>query len=126
MCKLTIHGNHIDVTESIREAAEEKLKKITKISSESKAIAGTSATMTFKQEGVGFEVHLVYRIKNKDVVAKKSHEDLYTAMSKAFDTVLRQVRKAKPEQRAKTKTPLIEAEVDSEYLDDEDDFEQID
>ena len=36
-------------------------------------------------------------------MAKKSHEDLYVALKKVFETVLRQVRKSKVENKGNAK-----------------------
>jgi len=106
MCNLTIHGTQIDVTQSIREAAQDRLEKLKAIN------LGTGATLTFKKEGVHFAVHLIYHITNKEVVAKKSHGDLYVAINKAFDSVLRQLRKEKPTRKSRSKVPLHETQME--------------
>jgi len=106
MCDLTIQGHHIEVTGSIRDAANEKMQKLKLLNT------GTRAALTFKQEGLQFEVHLVYHVKDKEIVAKKTHADLYVAMNQAFDTVHRQLRKAKPNHKVKKRVlaPDTEAE----------------
>jgi ribosomal subunit interface protein len=117
MCNLTIHGHNIDVTEAIELSVKDKLNKLKSIN------LGTRATLTFKQEGVKFEAHLVYHIKDKDIVAKKTHEDLYVAIGLVFDTVRRQLRKAKINHKSK-QSALKRKQAAIEPLSADDDSEQ--
>tara|TARA_R110001583_G_scaffold17575_4_gene70917 strand:- start:15629 stop:15952 length:324 start_codon:yes stop_codon:yes gene_type:complete len=94
MCNINVQGHHIEVTKSIQTAVNQKFSKLKGIS------PATSAALNFKQEGKIFEVHLIYHTKQSEIVVKKKNDDLYTAISQAFDVAIRKVKALKPNHRA--------------------------
>lgn len=99
--KVTISGKQLEMTEAIKEYAENKIVKITKYLENIKETHITLTTETKKSEGKIFKAGATIYLPGKDIRVEEENEDLYAAIDKLVDNAERQVRKFKEKMQLK-------------------------
>lgn len=87
---LTITGRHIEVTDAIRNSAEERFKRL------NDRFDVISQKLTFEKVRHEFHVHAEYETDHGVMVANTEHADLYKGIHDVTDKLERQLKKAKP------------------------------
>lgn len=83
-----ISGRHVDITPAIREYAEQKTARLPRYFDRIQSIS----VIIGKPDPQHFEVEVVADIEHaKDIVTKRTGEDLYAAIDKAVDKTERQL-----------------------------------
>lgn len=90
--KLTVRGNKLEVTDSIRNYVEEKLGKLDKYFEESDEI---NANVLFRIQGKNQIVEVTVPIKKYILRAEEANEDLYASIDLVVEKLERQIRKNK-------------------------------
>lgn len=90
--KLTVRGNKLEVTDSIRNYVEEKLGKLDKYFEEADEI---NANVLFRIQGKNQIVEVTVPIKKYILRAEESNEDLYASIDLVVEKLERQIRKNK-------------------------------
>ncbi len=90
--KLTVRGNKLEVTDSIRNYVEEKLGKLDKYFEESDEI---NANVLFRIQGKNQIVEVTVPIKKYILRAEEANEDLYASIDLVAEKLERQIRKNK-------------------------------
>ncbi len=90
--KLTVRGNKLEVTDSIRNYVEEKLGKLDKYFEESDEI---NANVLFRIQGKNQIVEVTIPIKKYILRAEEANEDLYASIDLVAEKLERQIRKNK-------------------------------
>lgn len=102
--KLTVRGNKLEVTDSIRNYVEEKLGKLDKYFEESDEI---NANVLFRIQGKNQIVEVTVPIKKYILRAEEANEDLYASIDLVVEKLERQIRKNKEKINKKVNTTLI-------------------
>ena len=107
--KLTVRGNKLEVTDSIRNYVEEKLGKLDKYFEESDEI---NANVLFRIQGKNQIVEVTVPIKKYILRAEEANEDLYASIDLVVEKLERQIRKNKTriKERKVKDIPLINFE----------------
>jgi putative sigma-54 modulation protein len=83
-----ISGRHMEITPAIREYAEQKTSRLPRFFNRIQSIQ----VVIDKHDPNHFEVEIVADIEHaKDIVTKRTSEDLYAAIDKAVDKTERQL-----------------------------------
>ena len=90
--KLTVRGNKLEVTDSIRNYVEEKLGKLDKYFEEADEI---NANVLFRIQGKNQIVEVTVPIKKYILRAEEANEDLYASIDLVVEKLERQRRKNK-------------------------------
>ena len=90
--KLTVRGNKLEVTDSIRNYVEEKLGKLDKYFEETDEI---NANVLFRIQGKNQIVEVTVPIKKYILRAEEANEDLYASIDLVVEKLERQIRKNK-------------------------------
>ena len=90
--KLTVRGNKLEVTDSIRNYVEEKLGKLHKYFEEADEI---NANVLFRIQGKNQIVEVTVPIKKYILRAEEANEDLYASIDLVVEKLERQIRKNK-------------------------------
>ena len=90
--KLTVRGNKLEVTDSIRNYVEEKLGKLDKYFEEADEI---NANVLFRIQGKNQSVEVTVPIKKYILRAEEANEDLYASIDLVVEKLERQIRKNK-------------------------------
>ena len=90
--KLTVRGNKLEVTDSIRNYVEEKLGKLDKYIEEADEI---NANVLFRIQGKNQIVEVTVPIKKYILRAEEANEDLYASIDLVVEKLERQIRKNK-------------------------------
>lgn len=87
---LTITGRHIDVTDAIRNSANDRFKRL------NERFDVISQKLTFEKVRHEFHVHAEYETDHGVMVANVENTDLYKGIHDVTDKLERQLKKAKP------------------------------
>jgi ribosomal subunit interface protein len=87
---LTITGRHIDVTDAIRNSANERFERL------NERFDVISQKLTFEKIKNEFHVHAEYETNHGVMVANATNLDLYKGIHDVTDKLERQLKKAKP------------------------------
>lgn len=90
--EIKIRGEKKEITNAMKEYAEEKLTKLTKYIKDSDEL---SANILFKVRGPKQKIEVTIPIKNIVLRVEETGEDFYSAMDTAVDKLERQIRKNK-------------------------------
>ena len=104
--KLTVRGNKLEVTDSIRNYVEEKLGKLDKYFEEADEI---NANVLFRIQGKNQIVEVTVPIKKYILRAEEANEDLYASIDKDIDILEGQIRKMKTKKDKQNMTDSIRA-----------------
>ncbi|MBL7170932.1 MAG: ribosome-associated translation inhibitor RaiA [Candidatus Omnitrophica bacterium] len=85
---LTISGRKIEVTQSLRQHAEDKIKKALKYSD--KII---DAHVVMSMEKYIHTVEITFNLEGKTIFAKESSGDMYTSVDLAINKIIKQLRR---------------------------------
>lgn len=89
--KVTITGRHFELSDGIREYANEKIEKLERILD-----SITEVEVLLKGEDRSFHCEFIIHVANKpNVVIDVAHDSMYAAIDLAIDKAQRQVRKHK-------------------------------
>lgn len=102
--KLTVRGNKLEVTDSIRNYVEEKLGKLDKYFEEADEI---NANVLFRIQGKNQIVEVTVPIKKYILRAEEANEDLYASIDLVVEKLERQIRKNKTRLKAKYKKEVL-------------------
>ena len=97
--RIDVVGKHIEVTPAIREYAEKKAEKLTKVFDGTQSIQFLVESPQGKKSEFHVEI-VVDVVKHDDFIAKAVGTDLYAAMDDAADKALRQIRDYKDKLRS--------------------------
>lgn len=114
--KINIHGNKLDVTESIRKYVLEKLGKLDKYFENPDEI---TATVALKVRGKEQIVEITIPIKKAILRCEETNDDLYASIDFAVDKLERQIRKNKTKMKKQKEKYLEITEFDIEQDEDE-------
>lgn len=114
--KINIHGNKLDVTESIRKYVLEKLGKLDKYFGNPDEI---TATVALKVRGKEQIVEITIPIKKAILRCEETNDDLYASIDFAVDKLERQIRKNKTKMKKQKEKYLEITEFDIEQDEDE-------
>ncbi len=92
MMKISIHGDHVKITESIKEYVEEKLSKLGKYFNDSNDI---DVIVKVRLRGVLQIIEVTVPTKLFTIRAEESHEDLYAAIDLVQKKLETQIKKNK-------------------------------
>ncbi len=93
---ITITGKHIEITEAIRERAEEKVSKLPKFYNNLNQIE----VVIDGSEGINPKVEIIARAEHSKVfVGTDTGDDLYSSIDLAVHKIESQLRKAKSRER---------------------------
>ena len=119
--KLTVRGNKLEVTDSIRNYVEEKLGKLDKYFEEADEI---NANVLFRIQGKNQIVEVTVPIKKYILRAEEANEDLYASIDLVVEKLERQIRKNKTRMH-KISKETIETFIDFEITEEEKKEEKI-
>lgn len=96
--RIDVVGKHLTVTDAIRQYAEQKAEKLTKV------FDGTQQIRIYleetKDKAGDFKVEVVVDVvKHKDFIANSLNTDLYACIDQSVDKALRQLRDYKEKLR---------------------------
>ena len=116
----TITGKHIEITDAIREHAQEKIEKLPRYFNSISQIE----VLVEGNEGGKQCVEIIVHAEHYDLmVAKEIGDDVYACIDLAIHKLERQLRKAKEKQRSHKHAPvdieLIQSQSSSEELESE-------
>lgn len=92
MMKISIHGDHVKITESIKEYVEEKLSKLGKYFNDSNDV---DVIVKVRLRGVLQIIEVTVPTKLFTIRAEESHEDLYAAIDLVQKKLETQIKKNK-------------------------------
>lgn len=92
MLKISIHGDHVKITESIKEYVEEKLSKLGKYFNDSNDV---DVIVKVRLRGVLQIIEVTVPTKLFTIRAEESHEDLYAAIDLVQKKLETQIKKNK-------------------------------
>lgn len=115
--KISIHGDHVKITESIKEYVEEKLNKLGKYFDESTEI---DVIVKIKVRGDEQIIEVTVPTKLFTLRAEESHKDLYAAIDLVQKKLENQIRKNKSKiaNRYKDKKGFVMAEIEDEEVEE--------
>ncbi len=90
--KINIHGRKIEVTDSIKNYIEEKLKRLDKYFENPEEISATAVVKVRSNDQI---IEVTIPSKRFTLRAEESHNDLYAAIDLVVDKIERQIRKNK-------------------------------
>lgn len=90
--KCEIHGRKFDVTESIADYVESKMKKVEKYFNNPEEIG---AKVVIRQSGINYVVEVTIPAPKLLLRAEESNKDVYAAIDLVVDKIERQIRKNK-------------------------------
>lgn len=111
--KINIRGENIEVTEAIRNYAEEKVKKIEKFLNDADTREANIVIKVYNKIQI---VEITVPLKNIILRAEVGEEDIYAAIDVAVDKLERQVRKNKTKIAALSKKKKLAEELRYEYF----------
>lgn len=111
--KINIRGENIEVTEAIRNYAEEKVKKIEKFLNDADTREANIVIKVYNNIQI---VEITVPLKNIILRAEVGEEDIYAAIDVAVDKLERQVRKNKTKIAALSKKKKLAEELRYEYF----------
>ncbi|WP_156285993.1 ribosome hibernation-promoting factor, HPF/YfiA family [Oceanivirga salmonicida] len=91
--KFIISGKHLDLTEAIKNYAEEKLSKVEKYTEDINKIDVQIEVEKTKTEGTLHKASATLYILGKTIRIEEIDKDMYTAIDLLADKLTRQVRK---------------------------------
>lgn len=89
---LNIHGDKLEVTDSIKNYIEEKLKRLDKYFENPKDL---KANIVVRTRGINQIIEVTIPIKKAILRAEETNKDLYAAIDKVTDKLERSIRKNK-------------------------------
>jgi len=116
--KFTVRGEKLDVTDSIREYAIDKISKMEKYFDNPDEV---QVKVLFSIRGREQKVEVTIVCKNYDLRAEVSHSDMYAAIDLVLDKLESQVKKYKSKLMSKERVEIVYE--DDDYS--EDTFESI-
>lgn len=117
MMKITIRGDKIDVTKSIKEYVEEKLSKLDKYFNKSGEV---KCTVLIRVKNDLQTVEVTIPTSKVTIRAEESHADLYAAVDLIIDKLEKIIRRNKSKLKDHYKNlPTFEMNFDYEPLDEE-------
>ena len=90
--KITIRGDKIKITDSMKEYIEEKLSKLNKYLKDSDNV---NANVVVKVKNINQILEITIPLKNIILRSEESQDDFYKAVDKTIDKLERQIRKNK-------------------------------
>ncbi len=93
--KFIISGKHLELTQAIKDYAEEKLSKVEKYTDEINEIDVQIEVEKTKTEGVIHKASTTLYVSGKTIRLEETNHDMYTAIDLLADKMIRQVRKYK-------------------------------
>ena len=90
--KITIRGDKIKITDSMKEYIEEKLSKLNKYLRDSDNV---NANVVVKVKNINQILEITIPLKNIILRSEESQDDFYKAVDKTIDKLERQIRKNK-------------------------------
>jgi len=90
--KITIRGDKIKITDSMKEYIEEKLSKLDKYLKDSDNV---NANVVVKVKNINQILEITIPLKNIILRSEESQDDFYKAVDKTIDKLERQIRKNK-------------------------------
>lgn len=117
--KTNIHGNKLEITESIKSYIIEKLGKLDKYFENPEEL---TATISLKVRGKEQIVEITIPIKKAILRCEESNDDLYASIDFAVDKLERQIRKNKTKLKKQTKINEKIFNFDYELTSDETDI----
>lgn len=90
--KLNIRGEKLEITDSMKRYAEEKLEKLSKYVENFKEVSGT---LLFKKNGKTEKIEVTIPLKNFTLRVEETGEDFYSVVDTAIDKLERQIVKNK-------------------------------
>ena len=90
--KITIRGDKIKITDSMKEYIEEKLSKLNKYLKDSDNV---NANVVVKVKNINQILEITIPLKNIILRTEESQDDFYKAVDKTIDKLERQIRKNK-------------------------------
>lgn len=119
--KINIRGEKLEVTDSIKNYAEEKISKIDKFFENPAEVEGR---VLLKVKGTEQTIEVMVNTKGFTLRAEESHSDMYAAIDLVVDKLERQIRKNKNKIKSKLTRYKINDFKDFEE-DDEEEFTKI-
>jgi len=121
MMKISIHGDHVKITESIKEYVEDKLNKLSKYFDESNDI---DVIVKVRIRGVEQIIEVTVPTKLFTIRAEESNEDLYAAIDLVQKKLEAQIKKNKSKLASKYKDKkgfviVDESDIEIEETDEE-------
>lgn len=119
--KISIHGDHVKITESIKEYVEEKISKLDKYFGDSQDL---DVIVKVRIRGVLQIIEVTVPTKLFTIRAEESNEDLYAAIDLVQKKLESQIKKNKSKlaSRYKDKKGFVIADDTAEVLDEEEDL----
>lgn len=118
MMNISIHGDHVKITEAIKEYIEEKLTKLSKYFDETSDI---DVIVKVRVRGLEQIIEVTVPTKLFTIRAEESNEDLYAAIDLVQKKLETQIKKNKSKiaSRYKDKKGFVMVEEDFETLEEE-------
>lgn len=116
--KYTVRGDKIEVTDSIKEYAMDKLSKLDKYFDNAEEV---DAKIQFSIRGREQKVEVTINSSNYDLRAEVSHSDMYAAIDLAVDKLEGQIRKFKTKLMSREKVQTVY----EDYLEDDEEIDEI-
>ena len=99
----TITGKHIEITDAIREHAQEKVEKLPRYFN---SISQIEVLVEGNEGGNHFVEVLVHAEHNDLLIAKETGSDVYACIDTAVHKLERQLKKVKEKQRSHKRLPV--------------------
>lgn len=117
--KITIRGDKIKVTDSMKEYIEEKLSKLDKYLKDSDNV---NANVVVKVKNINQILEITIPLKSIILRSEESQDDFYKAVDKTIDKLERQIRKNKTRLSRHTKVSkeILFEDTNSNDLEDKD------
>ncbi len=116
MLKISIHGDHVKITESIKEYVEEKLSKLGKYFNDSNDV---DVIVKVRLRGVLQIIEVTVPTKLFTIRAEESHEDLYAAIDLVQKKLETQIKKNKSKIASRYKDKKGYVIIDEEPVENE-------
>lgn len=113
--KLSVRGNKIEVTDSIKEYLNEKISRMDKYFDDPSKV---EAIALISVRGREQKVEITIPLKKFQIRVEESHSDLYAAIDLAIDKLERQFRKYKTKLISKKRKEVLEEQY-PEYIDNQ-------
>ena len=117
--KITIRGDKIKITDSMKEYIEEKLSKLNKYLKDSDNV---NANVVVKVKNINQILEITIPLKNIILRSEESQDDFYKAVDKTIDKLERQIRKNKTRlsKHAKVSKEIFFDDIKTNDLEDND------
>ncbi len=122
MLKISIHGDHVKITESIKEYVEEKLSKLGKYFNDSNDV---DVIVKVRLRGVLQIIEVTVPTKLFTIRAEESHEDLYAAIDLVQKKLETQIKKNKSKLASRYKDKKGYVIIDEEPVENEEAEESL-